>query len=140
MKSKILNTVLYVVFVPVALLEYFILFWFWGGADVFNLILTPAVFAACMITVMYVMKRIKVKKSSVLYVKIFSVLILPVLTIAIVWLSAVLLGINIHVLWKIIILHSLKNSLTDEFEDKMRKISVLYGMPMLSRWGVKLWI
>ena len=139
MKSKILNTVLYVVFVPVALLEYFILFWFWGGADVFNLILTPAVFAACMITVMYVMKRIKVKKSSVLYVKIFSVLILPVLTIAIVWLSAVLLGINIHVLWKIIILHSLKNSLTDEFEDKMRKISVLYGMPMLSRWGVKLW-
>ena len=98
MKSKILNVVLYVVFVPVALFEYFILFWFWGGADVFNLILTPAVFAACMITVMYVMKRIKVKKSSVLYVKIFSVLILPVLTIAIVWLSAVLLGINIHVL------------------------------------------
>lgn len=98
MKSKILNTVLYVVFVPVALLEYFILFWFWGGADVFNLIITPAAFAACMITAMYVMKRIKVKKSSVLYVKIFSVLILPVLTIAIVWLSAVLLGINIHVL------------------------------------------
>lgn len=98
MKSKILNTVLYVVFVPVALLEYFILFWFWGGADVFNLIITPAAFAVCLITVMYVMKRIKVKKSSVLYVKIFSVLILPVLTIAIVWLSAVLLGINIHVL------------------------------------------
>lgn len=98
MKSKILNTVLYVVFVPAALLEYFILFWFWGGADVFNLIITPAAFAVCLITVMYVMKRIKVKKSSVLYVKIFSVLILPVLTIAIVWLSAVLLGINIHVL------------------------------------------
>ena len=98
MKSKILNVVLYVVFVPIALFEYFILFWFWGGAGVFNLILTPAVFVTCMITVMYFKKRIKLKKFSALYVKIFSVLILPVLTIAIVWLSAILLGININVL------------------------------------------
>ena len=44
MKSKIVNIALYVVFVPIALFEYFILFWVWGGADVFNFILTPAAF------------------------------------------------------------------------------------------------
>ena len=98
MKSKIVNIALYVVFVPIALFEYFILFWVLGGADVFNFILTPAAFVACLIALMYIKKRIKVKKFSALYVKIFSVLILPVLTIAIVWLSAILLGININVL------------------------------------------
>ncbi len=95
MKQRIINILLYIAIVPIVLYEYFVLFWFWGGADTFNFILTPVIFAIYLIAILYLKKKIKVKSSLDLLVKLFYVLILPILTIVTVWLFALLFGINI---------------------------------------------
>lgn len=95
MKRQIINIILCVAIVPIVLFEYFVLFWFWGGADAFNFISTPIIFVIYLIAIMYLKKKINVKSSLTLLVRIFSVVILPVLTILTVWIFALLLGINI---------------------------------------------
>lgn len=63
MKQKTINIILYIVSVPIALFEYFVLFWFWSGDGVFTLILTPLTFITYLILIwlMYFKKKIKVK-------------------------------------------------------------------------------
>lgn len=95
MKQQIINIILCVAIVPIVLFEYFVLFWFWGGADAFNFISTPIIFVIYLIAIMYLKKKINVKNSLTLLVRIVSVVILPVLTILTVWIFALLLGINI---------------------------------------------
>lgn len=95
MKQRIINIILFVVTVPIVLFEYFILFWFWGGADAFNFISTPIIFVIYLIAIMYLKKKINVKSSMTLLVRIISVVILPVLTIFTVWVFAILFGMNI---------------------------------------------
>lgn len=95
MKQQIINIILCVVTVPIVIFEYFVLVWFWGGAGVFNFISTPIIFVIYLIAIMYLKEKINVKSSVALLVKIFSVVILPVLTIFTAWVFALLLGINI---------------------------------------------
>ncbi len=98
MKQKTINIIIYVVSVPIVIFEYFVLFWFWGGADVFNFILTPVIFVIYLITILYLKKKIKVKSTIALPVKLIYILILPILTIVTVCLFAILFGINI-IIW-----------------------------------------
>lgn len=98
MKHKIANIVLYAVSVPVALFEYFVLVWFWSGAGIFNLILTPLIFIIYLIIIMYLKKKCKIRNLLLLHTKLFTTLILPLLTIITVWLFAFLLGIKI-IIW-----------------------------------------
>ena len=98
MKRKIINIITYIVLLPIILFEYFVLFWFWGGADAFNFILTPVVFSVYLITILHLSKKNRVKSLLTLLVKPICVLILPILTIVTVWLFAIIFGINI-IIW-----------------------------------------
>lgn len=98
MKRTIINIITYIVLAPIIIFEYFVLFWFWGGADAFNFIVTPIVFGAYLITILYLSKKNRVKRSLALLVKLICGLILPILTIITVWLFAIIFGINI-IIW-----------------------------------------
>lgn len=96
--KKTSNIIICAVSVPIVLFEYLILLWFWGGADVFNFILTPVIFAIYLIGLIYFKKRIKVKAFLDFLIKVLIVISLPILTIASVRIFALLLGINIMIL------------------------------------------
>ncbi len=98
MKQKAINFIICVVSVPIILYEYFVLLWFWGGSVIFNLILTPTVYATYMISIVYFSKKIQIKSYLALPVKIICVLALPILTMATVWLLAFLFDVEI-VIW-----------------------------------------
>ena len=98
MKQKIINILLCMTIIPIVLFEYFVLFWFWGGADAFNFISTPIIFFIYLIAIMYLKKRINLKGSLVFFVSFFSMVILPILTIFTVRVFALLFGINIKIL------------------------------------------
>lgn len=98
MNQKAAKGILYAVSVPILLFEYFVLTWFWGGADTFNFILTPVVFVIYLITVFFVNKKIKVKSSLASLMKLLYAVILPILTMATVQLAALIFGIDI-VVW-----------------------------------------
>jgi len=98
MKQKAINIITYIVSAPIVLFEYFVLFWFWGGADAFNFILTPVVFGIYLIVILFLNKKNRVRSSLTLLVKLIYVLILPILTIVTVWLFAIIFGINI-IIW-----------------------------------------
>lgn len=93
-----INIMLHAITIPVVLFEYFVLLWFWGGSDIFNLISTPIVYIAYLIIIILIKKKIKPKNSSYLLIEISSAIILPILTMATVWLLALFLGVEI-VIW-----------------------------------------
>ena len=95
MKQQIINIILYIVLGPIVLFEYVVLFWFWGGADTFNFISTPIIFVIYLLALMYIKKKINIKSCLTPYVRFFSVVILPILTVFTVWVFALLLGIKI---------------------------------------------
>ncbi len=97
MKRKIISITLYIVSVPMVLFEYFTLFWFWGGADIFNFISTPVIFVIYLIAVMHLKKKYKTKDHLAVLINILLISILPALTIVTVWVLALLLGINITI-------------------------------------------
>lgn len=79
---------------PLILFEYFVLFWFWGGADAFNFFATPITF------ILYIMGFVfvAVKKSLGKCFKIFAIVAIPILTIITVWLVAQLCGVKIVIM------------------------------------------
>ncbi len=98
MKQKVINIIAYIVSAPIVLFEYFVLFWFWGGGDAFNFILTPIVFGVYLVAVLHFNKMNRVKSFFVWLVKLICVLVLPILTIATVWLLAIIFGVDI-IIW-----------------------------------------
>ena len=98
MKQKVINIILFVVSVPIILLEYFILFWFWGGADVFNFIVTPLAFISYLIFLNHLKEKINIKDSLAFLLKILLIIILPILTMITVWGIAFVFGIDIVIL------------------------------------------
>lgn len=98
MKEKIINFVLSVMSFPIVLFEYMLLFWFWGGADIYNFILTPVIFITYLISLTYFTKKIKKRRPLSLPLKILVIISLPILTIITVLIFAILFGINIVIM------------------------------------------
>ena len=98
MKQKVINIILFVIATPLILFEYFILFWFWGGADVFNLFVTPLAFIGYTFFLNHLKKKINIKDSLAFLLKILLIIILPILTMITVWGIAFVFGIDIVIL------------------------------------------
>ena len=82
---------------PVAVLEYFILLWFWGGDGLFTLISAPILYSLFMIIQFKIFKRYK-ENALINVIGYFSkVLITPVLTVATLYLIAWIFKIHIEV-------------------------------------------
>jgi len=100
MRHHISNTIISIIIciavVPIILLEYFCFVWFWGGADVFNLFLTPIFYAVYLIIGLILLKKIK-KKHLNIFLTLLLVVILPIITMITVYFFAFLFGINIEI-------------------------------------------
>lgn len=55
--KQIISFAFWLVLLPIILFEYFVLFWFWGGADTFNLFVTPLVFGIYLVSCKSVIKK-----------------------------------------------------------------------------------
>lgn len=94
---KIILTILTILSVPLALFEYFVLFWFWGGDGRFAFFTTPICFLFYMGAIIFLIKRNKEIMWLCTVLKFAAVLVTPILTMVTVWLLAAILGISITI-------------------------------------------
>ncbi len=95
MKPRAMSIILLLIALPIMLFEYFVLFWFWGGAGIFNFFTTPIVFAVYLVGLVHLKKKLRVEPLINMVIKILLTAIVPILTIATVWLLALLFGIDV---------------------------------------------
>ncbi len=75
---------------PVVVFEYFVLFWFWGGAGAFNFFATPVAFVLYMAGFVFAAGKASLGKS----LKVFALVFVPLLTIITVCAAARLCGVE----------------------------------------------
>ena len=94
-KGKIVITLIAILLLPVAIYEYFVFLWYWGGDGLFTLIAVPILYSLFMFIQSRIFKRYKenVLISTIGYFT--KVLITPVLTVATLYLIAWIFKIDI---------------------------------------------
>ena len=93
----ILTSILTIITVPVAILLYFSLFWFWGGDGRFTLIATPICFLVYLGGSLFGLYKCKHKKLLHRILMFVIILILPLLTMYTVMGLADIFGIVIDI-------------------------------------------
>lgn len=93
---KALWIIAVIILTPVALFEYFVLFWFWGGDGTFTFFATPIAFG------IYLWLQIQISKkyesvAAKNICKFSMVLVTPMLAAFTVWCLAKILGIDITI-------------------------------------------
>lgn len=88
MKLKFLLIGSIVLSIPVALLEYFVLFWFWSGDGTFTLVATPIAFITYFVIQICLMKKISNYTTIQTVLKFTMILLTPLLSMLTVWLIA----------------------------------------------------
>ena len=87
-----------VILAPIALLEYFTLFWFWCGDGAYMMIAVPAFFIACLLPQLFLFARNKesqILRTVLIYTMIF---LAPVLAVCGSYLLAWICGIQITIM------------------------------------------
>lgn len=97
MKQK-LHIILSILFAPLALIEYFVLLWFWAGDGAFMLVSVPVFFLLFLFGQLYFYKRCKEKRFIQKLLVYSMVFITPILAVFGSYAFAWLCGVEI-VIW-----------------------------------------
>lgn len=88
------NILLMMIYFMIAF-EYFVFIWFWAGADVFNLLVTPLCFIFYLLIFIYIKKKLRGYKISIFVINNAIAVIVPLLSAVSVIVIAKIFGINI---------------------------------------------
>lgn len=96
--KSIILVILSVALCPIALFEYFVLFWYWAGAGIFMLISVPVLFSVFLLPQLFFCIKCKEKKMLRVFLIYSMVLLTPVLAVSASYLLAWLCGVQV-VVW-----------------------------------------
>ena len=96
--KNIVLIILSVILFPIALFEYFLLFWYWAGDGIFMLISVPVFFGAFLLPQLLFCIKAKEKKILRIFLIYSMVLLTPVLAVCASYLLAWLCGVTVVVM------------------------------------------